>query len=56
MGPHYITFMGRSLENKKKLMPVWIVNDAGISSLLIATLLWIVFSSNNAKMNNDSYE
>jgi hypothetical protein len=28
---HYLTFMGRILENKKKLMPVRIMNSVGLN-------------------------
>ena len=32
MGLHYLTFMGRNLENKKKLMLVQITNSASMNS------------------------
>ena len=32
MGLHYLTFMGRNAENKKKLMPVWRMNSGGLSN------------------------
>ena len=27
MGLHYFTFMGKNLENEKKLTPIWIMNS-----------------------------
>ena len=33
MGIHYLTFMGRNLEYKKKLMLVQIMNNAGMNSM-----------------------
>ena len=32
MGLHYLTFMRRNAENKKKLMPVWRMNSGGLSN------------------------
>ena len=31
MALHYLTFMGRKLENRKKLTPVQIMNSAGMN-------------------------
>ena len=45
MGLHYLTFMGRKLENKKKLTPVRIMNSASINSKNIV---------NNVSIFNDS--
>ena len=33
MGLHYLTLMGRNLENKEKLTPIRIVNAAGMNNM-----------------------
>ena len=43
---HYLTFMGRNLENRKKLMPVRIMNNANMNNENIV---------NSVGMFNDSY-
>ena len=37
MGLQYITFMGRTLKNKKELMPVRIMNSVSLNSVGIFT-------------------
>ena len=62
MGLHYLTFMGRNLENKKKLMPVRIMNSAALNSenivisasIFNVVLILIIISRNNMGMNNVS--
>jgi hypothetical protein len=52
--------MGKNLENKKKLMPVQIMNSAGLNSKNIVisagnfnvVMILIVIPSNNIGMNN----
>ena len=34
MGLHYLTFMGRNLENRKKLMPVQLMNCMNIVNII----------------------
>ena len=45
MGLHYLTFMGRNLENKKKLTPVCIMNCAGLNSKIIMNSAGIFINS-----------
>ena len=67
MDLHYLTFMRRNLQNKKKLMPVRImnivnmnikniVNNVGIvnDALINMPFLLMVLLGNNHGMNNDS--
>ena len=64
MGLRYLTFMGRNLKNKKKLMLVRIMNNVGMNSMNIEnnvnifsdSATTIVFLVNNVGMNNVSYE
>ena len=51
MGLHYLTFMGRNLDKKKKLALVWIVNSANINTMKNASIF-----SEYPKMNHASYE
>ena len=44
MGLHYLTFMKRNLENKRKLTPVVIMNNVG---------LYCEFFVNNVNLFND---
>lgn len=37
MGIHYLTFMGRDLENKKKLTPVQTMNNVGMINMNIVS-------------------
>ena len=50
MGLHYLTFMGRNLENKKKLMHLQIVNSANMNSKYIMNIVNIY--NDSAAMNN----
>ena len=34
MGLHYVTFIGRALKTKKKLMPVWRMNSKNIVNVV----------------------
>ena len=62
MGLHYLTFIGRNLENRKKSTPMQIMNKASINSKNIVNIVGIfkyiiVIDSvlvNNTKMNNVS--
>ena len=65
MGLHYLTFMGRNLDSKKKLTQVWVVNSVGMNNMNIVNSVGIVniynvvmnsMFMNYAKMNNDSCE
>ena len=65
MSLDYLIFMGRNLENKKKLTPIQIMNSVGmnnmtivnsISIFLVNNIGWTMFIVNNAMMNNDYYE
>ena len=35
MNLHWLTFMGKNVNNMEKLMQVWIVNDAGLKNTSI---------------------
>lgn len=50
MALHYLTFMGKSLENKKKLMPKWIMNNVGLNAINIVDNVSIF--SDSAIMNS----
>ena len=50
-GLHYLTFMGRNLDNKKKLAPVWIVNSTNTNTMNNASIF-----SEYSKMNLASCE
>ena len=54
MGIHYLTFMGRNLEYKKKLMLVQIMNNAGMNSMNIVSSGGIF--GDNATMNDSFNE
>ena len=57
MGLHYLAFMGRDLENRKKLMPIWMMNSAGLCSKNIMNSVGIFndnVSINNIGMNSVS--
>ena len=51
MGLRYLTLMRRNLENKKKLMPVRIMNSAGMNSKNIVNNVSIF--SDGVAMNSD---
>ena len=65
MDLHYLTYMGRNLENRKKLTPVWIMNSANMNNNNIMNsvgifkmtfLLLIESSRKNTGMNNVFWE
>ena len=59
MGLHYLAFMGRDLENRKKLMPIWMMNSAGLCSKNIMNSAGIFndnVSINNIGMNSVSWD
>ena len=64
MGLHFLIFMWRNLENKKKLTLVQIMNSVGMNSkniiynvnISMIMLLWVVFSMNTTGMNSVSCE
>ena len=51
IGLHYLTFMRRNLENKKKLTLVWLMNSVGMNSTnivnIVGILTYIVAMNNN---------
>ena len=49
MDLHYLTFMGRNLENKKRLMLMQIMNNVGMNSENIVIVVGIF--NDNALMN-----
>ena len=50
MGLHYLTFMGRNLENRKELTPVQIMNSTSFNSKNIVHGVSIF--NDSATMNN----
>ena len=54
MGIHYLTFMGRNLENKKKFMLVQIMNNAVMNNMNIVSSGGIF--GDNATMNDSFNE
>ena len=54
MGLHYLSFMGRNLDNRKKLRLVRIMNNAGMNSKIIVNNVGI-FSDSGA-VNNTGLE
>jgi hypothetical protein len=54
MGLQYLTFIGRNLENRKKLTPVGIMNSIGLYSKNIVNTLGIF--NDSANINNNFRE
>jgi hypothetical protein len=54
MSLHYLTFMGRNLENKKKLTSEWMKNSANMNSKIIVISVGIITGSTD--MNSISSE
>ena len=44
MGIHYVNFMRRNLENKKKMLLVRVTNNAGLNSMNIVNRVGIFYS------------
>ena len=52
MGFHYLTFMGRNLESRKKLTPVRLMNSAGLNNKNIMNSVGIFNYNSNIIINS----